>query len=39
MSSVEIEQEINQFLRGNNIHIQLSVPQLVEKVYHVKKVN
>ena len=32
MSSVRIEQEINQFLKGQNILIQLSVPQLVEKV-------
>ena len=32
MSSVKIEQEINQFLKGKNILIQLSVPQLVEKV-------
>ena len=32
MSSVRIEHGITQFLKGKNIHIQLSVPQLVEKV-------
>ncbi|WP_338472014.1 phosphoenolpyruvate carboxykinase (ATP) [Niallia sp. XMNu-256] len=32
MSFVSIEHEITQFLKGKNIHIQLSVPQLVEKV-------
>ena len=37
MSSVRIEQEINQFLRGQNILIQQSVPQLVEKVLSRKE--
>ena len=37
MSSVKIEQEINQFLRGQNILIQQSVPQLVEKVLSRKE--
>ncbi|WP_428911263.1 phosphoenolpyruvate carboxykinase (ATP) [Niallia sp. Krafla_26] len=32
MSSVGIEHEITQFLKGQNVRIQLSVPQLVEKV-------
>jgi len=37
MSFVSIDQEINQFLTGNNILIQLSVPQLVEKVLKRKE--
>lgn len=32
MNSVRVELEISEFLKGNNIHVQLSVPQLVEKV-------
>lgn len=37
MSSVSIEHGITQFLKGKNIHIQLSVPQLVEKVLSRKE--
>ncbi|MFD1706771.1 phosphoenolpyruvate carboxykinase (ATP) [Siminovitchia sediminis] len=32
MSSVGIKSELKQLLNGQNVHIQLSVPQLVEKV-------
>ncbi|UAC47632.1 phosphoenolpyruvate carboxykinase (ATP) [Bacillus aquiflavi] len=32
MSSVSISNELNELLMGKNVHIQLSVPQLVEKV-------
>src|SRR3954471_6081614 len=30
--NVGITNNINEFLKGNNIHVQLSVPKLVEKV-------
>lgn len=32
MNDLEIKNEVSQLLKGNNIQIQLSVPQLVEKV-------
>ncbi|MEK3798243.1 phosphoenolpyruvate carboxykinase (ATP) [Peribacillus sp. FSL H8-0477] len=32
MNTLDISNELHQLLSGNNIHVQLSVPQLVEKV-------
>jgi phosphoenolpyruvate carboxykinase (ATP) len=37
MNSLGMKQEISEFLKGNNILIQLSVPQLVEKVLQRKE--
>lgn len=37
MSSVGVSSEIAQLLDGRNVHIQLSVPQLVEKVLNRKE--
>jgi phosphoenolpyruvate carboxykinase (ATP) len=34
MSSIGIKSELTQLLNGPNVHLQLSVPQLVEKVLH-----
>lgn len=34
MNSVSIPNKLTELLKGNNIHVQLSVPQLVEKVLH-----
>ncbi|WP_110927319.1 phosphoenolpyruvate carboxykinase (ATP) [Bacillus massiliglaciei] len=32
MNSIDISNELQQLISGNNVHVQLSVPQLVEKV-------
>jgi phosphoenolpyruvate carboxykinase (ATP) len=37
MNSVTIPNELTDLLKGNNVHIQLSVPQLVEKVLFRKE--
>jgi len=37
MSSVSTITELNELLSGQNIHVQLSVPQLVEKVLERKE--
>jgi phosphoenolpyruvate carboxykinase (ATP) len=37
MNSVGMSTELTELLKGNNIHIQLSVPQLVEKVLERKE--
>lgn len=37
MGSVSISNELNEFLKGDNIHMQLSVSQLVEKVLNRKE--
>ncbi len=37
MNSVEISSKLAELLKGNNIHVQLSVPQLVEKVLNRKE--
>ena len=37
MNSVHIPNELNNLLKENHVHIQLSVPQLVEKVLKRKE--
>ncbi|SFC59067.1 phosphoenolpyruvate carboxykinase (ATP) [Bacillus sp. OV322] len=37
MNSVDISNELHQLLSGSNVHVQLSVPQLVEKVLSRKE--
>ncbi|PLS14940.1 phosphoenolpyruvate carboxykinase (ATP) [Bacillus sp. M6-12] len=37
MNSVDISNELHQLLSGNNVNVQLSVPQLVEKVLNRKE--
>ncbi|MFS0780481.1 phosphoenolpyruvate carboxykinase (ATP) [Bacillus sp. 1P06AnD] len=34
MNTVEVSNELHELLKGNNVSVQLSVPQLVEKVLH-----
>lgn len=37
MNSVSIPNKLTELLKGNNVHLQLSVPQLVEKVLNRKE--